>query len=72
MTAFLPFLFFLALVLSLATGELKGFYKWVGEIALERIDGIFGEGLFFGKIFLLIEHGALDRLWFASIVSTSK
>ena len=61
MTAFLPFLLFLALMISLARGVLKGFYKWVGEIALERINGIFGEGLFFGKIFLLIEHDALDR-----------
>ena len=59
-------------MLSLATGELKGFYKWVSEIALERIDGIFGEGLFFSKIFLLIEHDTLGRSWFASIISASK
>ena len=71
MTACLTFLLFLALVLSLTTGGLKEFYKWVGERAFERIDGIFGEGLFFGKIFLLIEHDTLGRSWFASIISTS-
>ena len=43
------------------------------EINLERIDGIFEVRLFlFGKIFLLIAHGALDRSWFASIPCTSK
>ena len=36
-------------------------------IALEPMDCIFGMGLlFFGKTFLLIAHGALDRSWFAS------
>jgi len=72
-TAFLPSPLFLVLVLSLATGGWKGFYKWVGEIAVERTDGIFGiGGFFFGGVFLLIAHGALDGSWLASIISPRK
>ncbi|PUU76910.1 hypothetical protein B9Z19DRAFT_1066276 [Tuber borchii] len=36
MTYFLPFLFFLAFVLSLASGGWKGFYKWVAHGILDR------------------------------------